>query len=157
MYTMDTALRNGPLQQQNEEDTKIRQPFHFSREKTKRFFTCQLIQEILLLSLRHKSAMRAEMRPIIMVVGFPTTAAMIEATTIFTGFTHFEFPPLFFLPLLSTMSSLGTPRLGADIATPKIWEKHPTNNYKCNAPIPRVRGRHCDVHTQVRSTLTYIR
>ena len=27
----------------------------------------------------------------------------------------------------------------------------------CNAPIPWVRGRHCDVHTQVRSTLTYIR
>ena len=28
---------------------------------------------------------------------------------------------------------------------------------RCNAPVPRVRGRHCDVHTQVRSTLTYIR
>ena len=27
----------------------------------------------------------------------------------------------------------------------------------CNAPVRRVRGRHCDVHTQVRITLTYIR
>ena len=27
----------------------------------------------------------------------------------------------------------------------------------CDAPIPRVRGRHCDVYTQVENTLTYIR
>ena len=27
----------------------------------------------------------------------------------------------------------------------------------CNAPIQRVRGRYCDVYTQVRNTLTYIR
>ena len=28
---------------------------------------------------------------------------------------------------------------------------------KCNAPIPRVRRRYCDVYTQVRNTLAYIR
>ena len=27
----------------------------------------------------------------------------------------------------------------------------------CNVPIPRVRRRYCDVYTQVRNTLTYIR
>jgi len=27
----------------------------------------------------------------------------------------------------------------------------------CNAPFPRVRRRYCDVHTQGKNTLTYIR
>jgi len=28
---------------------------------------------------------------------------------------------------------------------------------ECDAPIRRVRKRHCDVYTQVRNTLTYLR
>ena len=27
----------------------------------------------------------------------------------------------------------------------------------CGAPLPRIRGRHCDVHTQGDGTITYVR
>ena len=44
---------------------------------------------------------------------------------------------------------------------PAEWDMAPYHpKFKaptCDAPIRRVQGRHCDVYTQVRNTLTYIR
>jgi len=37
------------------------------------------------------------------------------------------------------------------------WYQSIPGNSPCDAPIPQVRRRHCDVYTQVRNTLTYIR
>ena len=41
--------------------------------------------------------------------------------------------------------------------TPFIRRSLPFCVSPCNAPIPLIRGRYCNVYTQVRNTLTYIR
>ena len=43
--------------------------------------------------------------------------------------------------------------LGENEARPS----QPSQQRQCDAPIPRVQRRHCDVYTQVRNTLTYVR
>jgi len=52
-------------------------------------------------------------------------------------------------------------RKGDGLGYIRIWDTPPEKlvfwDGTCDAPIRRVRRRHCDVYTQVRNTLTYIR
>ena len=52
-----------------------------------------------------------------------------------------------------------TSQIIMDLKPKKLIIKTLENNEEkfCNAPIPRVRRRYCDVYTQVENTLMYIR